>query len=61
MSAQTRFERDRPFAAQVYRLAEAVPDVDPAVAEPVAQFAIAYALLDLSDAVRAHAPSKETP
>lgn len=66
MSVNSRYRKERPYAAavlnsqrQVYETAVQHPDdYDPQHAIPSAQFAIAYAILDLSDAIREH--TKET-
>ena len=66
MSINSRYRKERPYAASVidtqkmlYDMAAQHPDeFDPRHAIPSAQFAIAYAILDLSDAIREH--TKET-
>ena len=62
MSINSRYRKERPYAAHVidtqknlYDVAAQHPDeFDPQDAIPDAQFAIAFALLDLSDAIREH-------
>ena len=62
MSANRRYRKERPYAAIVidtqktlYDLAVRHPDeFDPQDAIPATQFAIAFAILDLSDAIREH-------
>ena len=64
MSVNARYRRARPYAAYVIEMQEAIskiakdhPGVNPRDALPATQFAIAFAILDLSDAIRGH--SKE--
>lgn len=61
MSAESRYRRERPWAAQVVDTHEAIrkaavehPDMYAQDAIPGTQFAIAFAILDLSDAIRDH-------
>lgn len=66
MSINSRYRKERPYAATVidtqkalYDLAVQHPDeFDPQNTIPATQFAIAFAILDLSDAIREH--TKET-
>ena len=66
MSINSRYRKERPYAASVidtqkniYDMAVQHPDeFDPRDSIPATQFAIAYAILDLSDAIREH--TKET-
>lgn len=51
MSAHTRFKQERPFAHEVTRLQNQAAEA-PVMAGPVAGFAIAHAILDLSEAAR---------
>lgn len=57
MSGSSRFERERPFAARVNESAKhlATTPMLPDQAHTAALFAIAHALLDVGDAIRAHA------
>lgn len=60
MNANSRYRKERPYAANVidtqknlYDLAVQHPDeFDPQNTIPATQFAIAFAILDLSDAIR---------
>lgn len=62
MSANSRYRKERPYAAHVidtqkglYDMAVQHPDeFNPRDSIPAAQFAIAFAILDLSDAIREH-------
>jgi len=62
MSINSRYRKERPYAAHVidtqrnlYDLAGQRPDeFDPRDSIPATQFAIAFAILDLSDAIREH-------
>ena len=62
MSANSRYRKARPYAALVidtqkalHDFAEQHPDeFDPRDSIPDTQFAIAFAILDLSDAIRDH-------
>lgn len=61
MSISSRYRRERPWAAQLIDTHEAIrklgndnPDMDPSSALPAAHFSIAFAILDLSDAIREH-------
>ena len=62
MSINSRYRKERPYAALVidtqknlYDFAGRHPDeFDPRDSSPAAQFAIAFAILDLSDAIREH-------
>ena len=66
MSINSRYRKERPYAAyvidtqkMVYDMAVQHPDeFDPRNSIPATQFAIAFAILDLSDAIREH--TKET-
>ena len=66
MSVNSRYRKERPYAAyvidtqkMVYDMAVQHPDeFDPHDSIPATQFAIAFAILDLSDAIREH--TKET-
>ena len=66
MSVNSRYRKERPYAANVidtqkmlYDMAAKHPDdFDPRDSIPATQFAIAFAILDLSDAIREH--TKET-
>lgn len=66
MNVNSRYRKERPYAANVidtqkmlYDMAVKHPgDFDPRNSIPATQFAIAFAILDLSDAIREHA--KET-
>ena len=66
MSVNSRYRKERPYAAIVidtqkmlYDMAVQHPgDFDPRDSIPATQFAIAFAILDLSDAIREH--TKET-
>lgn len=51
MSASTRFEKERPFASNVLKLQKAASE-EPIIGNHAAGFAIAHALLDLSEAAR---------
>ena len=51
MSARTRFETNRPFAYEVTRLQKQAGEA-PVIATAAAGFAIAHAILDLSEAAR---------
>ncbi|HEX7352517.1 hypothetical protein [Brachybacterium sp.] len=57
MNAQKRFERERPYAARVEASAKHLSTTVmlPDQARTAALFAIAHALLDVSDAIRDHA------
>ena len=59
MSVNDRYRRERPYAAHVIETQEALskiaqdyPGMNPRDALPATQFAIAFAILDLSDAIR---------
>lgn len=54
MNARTRYERERPWAAAVRDSVELVAEhrPPPGAARAGALFAVAYAVLDLSDSVR---------
>ena len=59
MSASSRYRRERPWAAQVIDTHESIrkiasehPEMEPAQALPSANYSIAFAILDLSDAIR---------
>lgn len=62
MSINSRYRKERPYAAHVIdtqkhlrELAAQYPDdFDPRDSIPATQFAIAFAILDLSDAIREH-------
>ena len=62
MSINSRYRKERPYAASVidtqkhiHEVAKQYPDnFDPQDSIPSAQFAIAFAILDLSDAIREH-------
>ena len=62
MNVNSRYRKDRPYAASVndiqkniYDMAVQHPDeFDPHDSIPATQLAIAYAILDLSDAIREH-------
>ena len=62
MSINSRYRKERPYAAHVIDIAKSIRDVatehpdefDPRDSIPATQFAIAFALLDLSDAIRDH-------
>ena len=62
MSVNSRYRKERPYAATVidtqkmlYDMAVQHPgDFDPRDSIPATQFAIAFAILDLSDAIREH-------
>ena len=66
MSINSQYRKERPYAASVidiqkniYDMAVQHPDeFDPQDAISATQFAIAFAILDLSDAIREH--TKET-
>lgn len=62
MSINSRYRKERPYAAHVIEMQDAMvrfsvenPNADPNDALPGTQFAIAFAILDLSDAIREHA------
>lgn len=67
MSANSRYREERPYAAHVIDIEKSIRDVaaqhpdefDPQDAIPATQSAIAFAILDLSDAIREH--TKEAP
>ena len=62
MSINSRYRKERPYAAHIidtqrnlYAAAKQHPDeFDPRDSIPATQFAIAFAILDLSDAIRDH-------
>lgn len=62
MSINSRYRKERPYAAHVIDIQKSVRDAagqhpdefDPCDALPATQFAIAFAILDLSDAIREH-------
>ena len=62
MSINSRYRKERPYAATVIDIQKNLYDVaekhhdefDPQDSIPATQFAIAFAILDLSDAIREH-------
>ena len=62
MSINSRYRKERPYAAHVIDIEKSIRDVaaehpdefDPQDMIPSTQFAIASAILDLSDAIREH-------
>ena len=62
MSVNSRYRKERPYAAHVIETQKMLYDVavqhpdgfDPRDSIPATQFAIAFAILDLSDAIREH-------
>ena len=62
MSINGRYREERPYAAHVIDIEKSIRDVaaqhpggfDPRDSIPATQFAIASAILDLSDAIREH-------
>ena len=62
MSINSRYRKERPYAAHVIDIEKSIRDVaaerpdefDPRDSIPATQFAIAFAILDLSDAIREH-------
>ncbi|OFT62589.1 hypothetical protein HMPREF3159_03495 [Brachybacterium sp. HMSC06H03] len=62
MSINSRYRKERPYAAHVIDIQKSIRDVaeqhpdgfDPRDTIPATQLAIAFAILDLSDAIREH-------
>ena len=62
MTINSRYRKERPCAAHVIDIETSIRDVaaqhpgefDPRDSIPATQFAIAFAILDLSDAIREH-------
>ena len=62
MNINSRYRKERPYAAHVIDIQKSISDVaeqhpdefDAQDSIPTTQFAIAFAILDLSDAIREH-------
>ena len=62
MSINSRYRKERPYAAHVIDIEKSIRDLaaehpyefNPRDSIPTTQFAIAFAILDLSDAIREH-------